>query len=163
MRKLYVVCTTSILLVVLIHIIYMVALSGGHYSEDFAMNLGYTLMSLAILHGVYGLVKWIKVLVKRQQMSRAENGRKSPAFSTASKITLVQRVSGILVVALVVPHTLINLVSADALSQVIDILFVLAVILHLFIGIPKWLVSTGLLGKRLQEKLSAFYGGKGNA
>ncbi len=165
MKKIYVIETTLILLIIFIHICYMVAgLTGGvPFNEDLAMNMGYTLMYMAILHGIYGLVKWIMVLVRRRQLQKLQTEKLPSQRAAATRMTLIQRISGIMVVVLIVPHTLIKLEMAGPLLTIIDILFMLAIVLHLLIGIPKWLVSTGLLSKKFEKKCSVLYGGKGNA
>lgn len=165
MRKLYVICTTLVLAVNLVHMVnmglWLYGVSGLSY--DFAIILGYSLIGLAALHGIYGLFKWVKVLAGRRRLKKL-NGRKAPGFTvSAAKVTLVQRITGVLIVVLLYPHMIMWFPTANVLQTIIAIVFVLSIVVHLLIGIPKWLVSAGLIGGRLGEKLSAFYGGTKNA
>lgn len=162
MRKLYVICTTAILFILLFHMFYMgMGLSQGvEQNEGLVMALGYSLMWLVILHGIYGVVKWMKLMLNQRKLKRVTQGRVPKTITAATWITRVQRITGIVVVVLVVPHTLIKIEMAPAILLLLDAVFMLSLVIHLFIGIPKWLVSTGLLSKRVEEKCSVFYGGK---
>lgn len=163
MKKFYVIGTGLMILIVLFHMFYMVGgLSGMILNEDLAINLGYTLMSLAILHGTYGLVKWIKVLLNQRKLKKTGQSVISLVRMSARAITLLQRITGVMVVILIVPHSFIKIMFAGNVLLIVDALFVVALILHLLIGLPKLLVSTGLLSGKFEGKHSRIFGGKGN-
>lgn len=161
MKRVYSILTSTIILIIIIHITYMVlGLAGvGKFNQSFALTLGYALMYMAIVHGVYGLIKWLYVVIMKNKLKKKNGKTSKVTVLSATIVTLIQRISGVLIVALVVPHTIIRLESAGVLLTIVDVLFVLSLVIHIFVGIPKWLVLMGFVNEKLEKKLLGFYGG----
>lgn len=143
MKKLYTILTSFIILILVIHTIYM-TLSIMHLIEpndDLAQNLGYTLMYSAILHGIYGLTKWGVTSYRQRKLMRQ---KKITTPCREANITLLQRVLGIIVLVIIIPHGSIKFLTADTFPLIADICYILALIIHLRVGFPKWIVSMGL-------------------
>ena len=146
MKKIYTILTSLIILILVVHMIYM-TLSVMNLitpNEDFAQNLGYTLMYLAILHGIYGLVKWIGTLLHQKRLFHLEKHPYHEKPCHAVVTTRLQRILGIVILVIIIPHGYIKVLSADALLLLTDICYMIALFVHLWIGFPKWIVSLGL-------------------
>jgi hypothetical protein len=158
MKKIYTVLTSLIILILVIHTVYM-TLAVMHLiepNEDFARNLGYILTFAAILHGIYGLTKWINTLYYQRKLMHYS---KHTAPCHEVKMTMYQRVLGIVILVVIIPHGFIKVLSADAFPLIADICYILAILVHLWIGFPKWIVSMGLRPAKTNMILNIADGG----
>lgn len=158
MKKIYTVLTSLIILILVIHTVYM-TLTVMHLikpNEDFAQNLGYILTYSAILHGIYGLTKWISTLYRQRKLMRLN---KYTAPCREAKITALQRILGIVILVIIIPHGYIKVLTADAFPLIADICYILALLVHLWVGFPKWIVSMGLRPAKANMTLNITDGG----
>lgn len=155
MKKIYTIITSFIILVLIVHIIYMTlsVMNIITINEDIAQNMGYTLMYASILHGAYGLYKWIRASI--MQIRIAGHQKMMPA----ARKTMIQRILGIIILGTILPHGYIKVLSADVLPLIVDIIYIIALVIHVGIGYPKWMVSLGLCAPS-QERNSVMEGGK---
>jgi hypothetical protein len=156
MKKIYTILTSIIIFILIIHMIYM-ALSVMNVitpNEDFAQNLGYTLMFAAILHGIYGLVKWARTWLHQRKldvMIKAKH-EKRVTMCKAARRTMLQRILGLFSLFIIIPHESIKVMSAQAVWLIADICFMVALIIHAGIGLPKWIVSLGLKSENKMKR-----------
>ncbi len=148
MKKIYTILTSIIIFILIIHMIYM-ALSVMNVitpNEEFARSLGYTLMYVAILHGIYGLVKWARTWLHQRKLNGMIKVKheKRVTMCQAARRTMLQRILGLFSLFIIIPHESIKVMSAQAVWLIADICFMVALIVHAGIGLPKWIVSLGL-------------------
>ena len=148
MKKIYTILTSIIIFILIIHMIYMVlsVMNVITPNEEFAHNLGYTLMLTAILHGIYGLVKWARTWLHQRKLDGMIKAKheKRVTMCQAARRTMIQRILGLFSLFIIIPHESIKVMSAPVVWLIADICFMLALLVHTGIGLPKWIVSLGL-------------------
>ncbi len=162
MRKLYTILTSFIILTLVVHMIYM-TLSVMNLitpNEELAQNMGFTLIFLSILHGIYGLVKWIRTSFHKKRLYRLDKRLYHEKPCRAVIITSRQRILGIVIIITIIPHGFIKISSADVLLLLTDVCYMIALLIHLWIGFPKWIVSLGMRSTIVTRQTNSTDGGK---
>lgn len=146
MKKLNTITALLIVLALIIHMIYMTLAVTGVITpnEDFAQNFAYVLMYVTIFHGMIGLCKWFYTLYAQRKISRMSNNSGKLKLSRAAIKTLIQRGLGVVILAIIIPHGNIKVLTASGIALILDIVYIIALLAHLWIGIPKLIVSLGL-------------------
>ena len=162
MRKIYTILTSFIILTLVVHTIYMI-LSVTNLitsNEKLAQNMGFTLIFLSILHGIYGLVKWIRTSLHKKRLYRLDKRPYHEQPCRAVITTKLQRILGIVIIITIIPHGFIKISSADVLFLLTDVCYMIALLIHLWIGFPKWIVSLGLSKTKVTQQTNSTNGGK---
>ncbi|MDO5574863.1 MAG: hypothetical protein Q4G60_12895 [bacterium] len=161
MKKIYTILTSLIIVVLIVHMTYMTLMMMNLITpnEDFAQNLGYVLMDSAILHGIYGLFKWIYTMIAQGKLLSIRKQKSHTRLTHEAKMTLLQRILGAVVLMIIVPHTYIKFMTADVFPFIADICYIIALLVHLWIGFPKWMVSLGLRPAHSKQSVNVIDGG----
>ena len=162
MKKLYTILTSFIILTLVVHMIYM-TLSVMNLitpNEELAQNMGFTLMFLSIVHGIYGLVKWKRISLHKKKLCRLEKRPYHEKPCPTVVTTRLQRILGIVIIITIIPHGFIKISSADVLLLLTDVCYMIALLIHLWIGFPKWIVSLGMRSTIVTRQTNSTDGGK---